>query len=88
MITIQELLLGVPAVSPAAPLGSEKPAEFVVRSELSGLKREIRVVARLIENGAAFCRDWAARFGAAEAGYVASGEAAPLGAAGTLECRG
>ena len=88
MITIQEALRSIPAGNPAAELGPKKSAEFAVRGELSGLKREIRVAMRLIENGAAFCRDWAARFGAAEAGYIASGEAAPLGAAGTLECRG
>jgi hypothetical protein len=46
--------------------------------ELKTLKHDLLMVHRLIDHSAAFYRGWANLLGAATAGYMPSGEAAPL----------
>jgi hypothetical protein len=46
--------------------------------QLEMLSKELRIVNRLIERGAAFYRGWAEMLGAAAAGYMPTGEAAPI----------
>jgi hypothetical protein len=57
-------------------------------SELVALKRELRVVNKLIQHGVAFYQGWAHLLGAATGGYMPSGEAAPLTASGAISIRG
>lgn len=59
-----------------------------LRTELQTLKNELRIVRRLIENGAAFYQNWARFLGGAEAGYISTGQPAPLGAGGSVSVRG
>src|SRR5712692_10331430 len=62
------------------------------RQELQALRNELRVVNRLIECGAAYYQGWAKLLGAATAGYMPTGEAAPisprLDGTGSLSLRG
>lgn len=46
--------------------------------ELQALKKELRMVHRLIDHSVAFYQGWAKLFGSATGGYMSSGEAAPL----------
>jgi hypothetical protein len=45
---------------------------------LESLKSELRIVDRMIGQGAAFYRSWAKLLGAATAGYMPTGEVAPI----------
>lgn len=65
--------------------GGEHPE---LRSELTALRSELAMVHRLVEHGAAFYQGWARLLGVATAGYMPSGEGAPLTAAGTLSMQG
>ncbi len=55
---------------------------------LKSLKSDLRAAVNLIEHGAAFYRGWARLLGAANAGYMPSGEAAPLAAPGSVSVAG
>lgn len=63
------------------------PAPFEIRRELHFLKNDLRIIARLIEHGMAFCRGWAKLLGAGQS-YTHAGEAAPGAVEGTLSLRG
>jgi len=69
-------------------LGLRPNQDAELRSELHGLKQDLRAVSKLIEHGAAFWEAWAKRFGAATGGYTPSGEPRPVAAAGTISVRG
>jgi hypothetical protein len=56
--------------------GSEK--EPPDAAACRALRNELRIVSRLIEHGTAFCQGWAKLLGAATAGYLPTGEAAPI----------
>ena len=59
--------------------GAEQELEHPgLGGELNALKNELRIVSRLIEHGAAFYQGWAKLLGAATAGYMPTGEAAPI----------
>jgi len=58
-----------------------------VHRELKLLKNELRISARLIEHGMAFCQGWAKMLGAGPA-YTRAGHAAPTATEGTLLLRG
>jgi hypothetical protein len=62
-------------------------APYEVRRELQLLKNELRIVARLIEHGTAFCRGWARILGASPA-YTQNGRTAPEQCTGTLSLQG
>lgn len=62
-------------------------ASHEVRRELKFLKNDVRISARLIEHGLAFCNGWARMLGAGPS-YTQAGEAAPVEAVGTLSLRG
>jgi hypothetical protein len=51
-------------------------AAYEVRRELKLLKNDLRLIARLIEHGAAFCRGWASMLGAGPS-YTQDGHAVP-----------
>jgi hypothetical protein len=68
-------------------LGAES-AEPGLSQDLEALQKELRMVSRLIEHGAAFYQGWAKLLGSATGGYTAAGEASPLTAAGTVSVRG
>ena len=56
--------------------GAEK--ELRDAAACRALRNELRIVNRLIEHGAAFYQGWAKLLGAATAGYMPTGEAAPI----------
>jgi hypothetical protein len=56
--------------------------------DLQALKRELAGVRQLIAHGAGFYRGWAQLLGAATAGYMPSGEAAPVAPSGKISIRG
>lgn len=62
-------------------------APYEVRRELNLLKNELRISARLIEHGVAFCQGWAKMLGAGPA-YTQTGHQAPSQSARTLSLRG
>jgi hypothetical protein len=62
-------------------------APYEVRRELKLLKNDLRISARLIEHGIAFCRGWAKMAGAGPA-YTQAGQSAPFQSEGTLSLRG
>jgi hypothetical protein len=66
------------------------PAPYELRRELKLLKNDIRISARLVEEGVAFCREWANLLGAGpsynQAGQPETPE--PLACGGTLSVRG
>ena len=62
-------------------------APYEVRRELKLLKDDLRLNARLIEGGAAFCQGWARLLGAGPA-YTPAGRAAPVEASATLSLQG
>ena len=59
-----------------------------LRRELGALRNDLRGVRALIEQGAAFYLGLAKLLGAATAGYMPSGAAAPLNASGALSLKG
>jgi len=69
-------------------LRSGEAAPDGLRSDLDGLKNELRRVHALIEQGAAFHSGLAKLLGSATAGYTPSGAAAPLTPAGALSVQG
>jgi len=62
-------------------------APYEVRRELKLLKNDLRISARLIEQGLAFCHGWAKMLGAGPA-YTQTGRQAPSSSEGTLSLRG
>jgi hypothetical protein len=63
------------------------PAPYEVRRELQMLKNDLRIIARLVEHGMAFCRGWAKMLGAGP-GYTQAGRTAPIRSEGRLSLRG
>jgi hypothetical protein len=63
------------------------PASFEVHRELKLLKNDLRISARLIEQGIAFCRGWAKLLGAGQL-YTYAGQAAPSPTEGTFSVQG
>jgi hypothetical protein len=59
-----------------------------VGSELRELSRELVVVKRLANQGAAFYQGWARVLGGAASGYMPTGDAEPLRAPGSISIRG
>jgi hypothetical protein len=55
--------------------GTHRPT---IAHELKALSHEVKLASRLIEHGAAFHSGWAKLLGAAAAGYMPTGEAAPI----------
>jgi hypothetical protein len=51
-------------------------APYEIRRELKLLKNDLRLMARLIEHGVAFCRGWASMLGAGPS-YTQEGHAVP-----------
>jgi hypothetical protein len=62
-------------------------APYEVRRELKLLKNDLRISARLIEQGIAFCQGWAKLLGGVPA-YTQAGHSQPPPSAGTLSLRG
>lgn len=62
-------------------------APYEVRRELKLLKNDLRISARLIENGIAFCQGWAKMLGTGPA-YTQAGCTVPCQSEGTLSLRG
>ena len=62
-------------------------APYEVRRELKMLKNDLRISARLIEHGIAFCQGWAKMLGAGPA-YTQTGQTARVPCEGTLSLRG
>ena len=62
-------------------------APYEVRRELRMLKNDLRISARLIEHGIAFCQGWAKMLGAGPA-YTQTGHTEPAHSEGTLLLRG
>lgn len=63
-------------------------APYELRRDLQLLKNDLRVVARLIDHGVAFCQGWAKMLGAGPA-YTQGGQAVQFsGPGGTLSLRG
>src|ERR1700733_12265580 len=62
-------------------------APYEVRRELKLLKNDLRITARLIEHGIAFCQGWAKMIGAGPA-YTQAGRTATRQSEGTLSLRG
>ncbi|HTB13521.1 MAG TPA: hypothetical protein VK752_18200 [Bryobacteraceae bacterium] len=62
-------------------------APYEVRRELKMLKKELRVSARLVEHGVAFCQGWAKLLGAGPE-YAQNGHTVPGQSEGTLSVRG
>ena len=62
-------------------------APYDVRRELTLLKNDLRISARLIGHGVAFCDGWAKMLGAGPA-YTQAGNTAPSSSEGTLSLRG
>ena len=58
------------------PRGSRLPAES--DAEIEALRKELDIVTRLLENGVRLNEGWARLLGAWVAGYMSTGEAAPL----------
>jgi hypothetical protein len=58
-----------------------------IRRELVLLKRDLRIIARLIDQGMAFCRGWAKLLGVGP-GYTPGGHAVVSPLEGTLSVRG
>lgn len=58
-----------------------------VRRELKLLRNDLRISAKLIEHGMAFCQGWAKMLGGGP-GYNQSGQAAPVASGGTLSLQG
>jgi len=56
--------------------------------ELQALKNDLGLLHRLLEHGAAFYQGLANLMSSATAGYMPSGEAAPLTASGAISIRG
>lgn len=65
--------------------GASVPLEL--RCELKLLKNDLRISARLVEHGIAFCHGWAKMLGAGPE-YTQTGQAAPVQSEGTLSLRG
>lgn len=66
--------------------GADVPA--AVHRELKMLKSDLRISARLVEQGMAFCQAWARMLGSGPA-YTQTGQPTPLAeSGGTLVCRG
>lgn len=86
---IEEAALCLHAVEQEIRQGTGAPYE--VRRDLQLLKNDLRIIARLIDHGVAFCQGWAKMLGAGPA-YTQSGQAVPsaqlAGAGGTLSLRG
>jgi hypothetical protein len=62
-------------------------APYEVRREVQSFKNELRINARLIEQGIEFCRRWAGVLGAGPA-YTPEGYSAPSERLATLSLRG
>ncbi len=62
-------------------------ASYEVRRELKLLKNDLRISARLIEHGLAFCQGWAKMLGGGPA-YTQEGLTAPPRSEGTFFLRG
>ena len=62
-------------------------APHEVRRELKFLKNDLRISARLIEHGLAFCNGWARMLGTGPS-YSQAGDAVPAETVGTLSLRG
>jgi hypothetical protein len=62
-------------------------APYEVRRELKLLKNDLRITARLIQNGIAFCQGWAKLLGTGPA-YTQEGHTAPCQSEGTVSLRG
>ena len=80
LVSIEQELSGSASISPVEGIR--------LRIELQGLQKELQIVNRLIEHGEAFCQKWAKFLGAAEAGYVSTGQPAQLTAGGSLSLHG
>lgn len=65
----------------------EEGASWEVRRELKMLKNDLRISGRLIEQGMAFCHEWAKILGAGPS-YTQTGRAAEPSTEGTLSLRG
>jgi hypothetical protein len=63
------------------------PVSYEIRGELKLLKNDLRISARLIEHGIAFCQGWAKMLGTGPA-YTQAGRTAPPPSEGTLSLRG
>jgi hypothetical protein len=99
----QALVSPVPEDMGAALPGLEEAARFLagierelregacaprgVHRELKLLKNDLRISARLIEHGMAFCQGWAKMLGAGPA-YTRAGHTAPMATEGTVSLRG
>lgn len=59
-------------------LRSQACRDEEVAGELRALRKDLRMVHKLIDHSTAFYHGWANLLGAATAGYVSSGEAATL----------
>ena len=59
-------------------LSASGAARPILARELRALSHELKLASRLIEHGAAFHSGWAKLLGAAAAGYMPTGEAAPI----------
>lgn len=86
---LEEAALCLQSVEREVREGSGRSHE--VRRELKLLKNDLRIVARLIEHGVAFCQGWAKMLGGCPA-YTQGGESAPpeqlVGSRGTVSLRG
>jgi hypothetical protein len=61
---------------------------YGILMDLHAIKRELGSIHQLIARGAGFYRGWATLLGAATAGYMPSGEAAPVAPSGKISIRG
>ena len=66
----------------------QEAADAELAAELKQLRNDLKIVARMIEHGAAFYRGWASLLGAAAAGYTPAGSAAEIQVTGTVSMRG
>ena len=82
---LEEAALCLAAVEQEIREGRGTPHE--VRRELKLLKNDLRISARLIEHGVAFCQGWAKMLGTSPA-YNQTGHTAPSQLEGTLSLRG
>jgi len=88
LVSIERKLRDQAAESAQHSLGPTTTGATGLRTGLEALKNELRIVSRLIANGAAFCENWAKFLGGAEAGYVSTGQPASLTAGGSVSFRG
>ena len=68
-------------------LHSER-ADPLLAAELQALQRDLKMIARMVQQSSAFYRGWASILGAAAGGYTSSGQAAEIAVPGTIAVRG